>query len=99
MYQKCAACDGKLIETQIDSALDWAAEVPRKVAVQECQNCGGIHFTGYLGDSFKVVAHQSLLAGEPEGEQTYFDLSTIGSAGQRRIHGWMDENRMMVQEG
>ena len=97
MYQKCSACNGALEATLIPSA---TARIGRhQVDVQKCRNCGGIHFTGYLGDSYKVVAHGKLAAEQPGSELTYFDLDTLGSAGRRRIHGWMDEQRRMIQVG
>ena len=92
MYQECIACSGRLEHTTISGLISPSKQVP----VQKCASCGGIHFSGYLGDSYEVVAHHGLWDGTAT---TYFDLDVLSSRGPIRIHGWMDAQRRMVQEG
>ena len=66
--------------------------------VFECPHCGAVQGTCYKGDSYRVV--RSRWHEGPSERTVYFDLTTLGSAGVVRVHGWMDaDTRCMVQVG
>jgi len=66
--------------------------------VFECPHCGAVQGTCHKGDRYLVVKpawHEG-----PSEHQVYFDLTTLGSVGVERFHGWMDANtRRIVQVG
>lgn len=60
--------------------------------VFECAACGGLHGTCYKGDANDLVLPY-FAPGELVNESErvrYFDLTTLGSAGVQRVHGWYD---------
>lgn len=66
--------------------------------VYECRKCLAVFGQCYKGDSYRFV-----LPYWHEGEsadQRYFDLTTVGSAGVERSHGWVDATtRRITQVG
>lgn len=67
-------------------------------SVFRCHRCGAVFGSCYLGDSYAIVRPE-WHAGE-EGEQFYFDLECLGSAGITRRHGWANvSTRRITQTG
>jgi hypothetical protein len=78
-----------------------SAARPRETAVigvYECRKCSAVFGQCYKGDSYRFV-----LPYWHEGEsadQRYFDLTTLGSGGVERSHGWVDATtRRITQVG
>jgi hypothetical protein len=66
--------------------------------VYTCAKCGGIFGTCYKGDSYSLVL--PCFAKEPVAPEAlrYFDLTTLGSDGVHRVHGWFDPQTRLVHQ-
>lgn len=70
----------------------------RNIRVESCSKCGAIYGTVYLGDSYAIVS--PFLQKDDGSEIRYFDLTTLGSEGVGRRHGWfVPETGRLVQVG
>jgi hypothetical protein len=72
--------------------------------VATCTACGGVFTTRhiYLGESYTYVLPRMAGANQEGAADTwrYFDLSTLGSEGLGRRHGWFQPaNKLVVQVG
>lgn len=89
---KCPACDH-----------EGATEHGTIGGVVSCERCGGVYTTRpiYLGESYELVLPRWDADGAcPAGQERYFDLETLGSAGLERRHGWFNpETRRITQVG
>ncbi len=71
----------------------------RSPMIEECEDCGAVFGTCYLGDSY-LIASPILYPQTDDMVIRYFDLECLGSAGITRRHGWSDKKTgKMVQIG
>ncbi|MCP4599243.1 MAG: hypothetical protein GY847_01680 [Proteobacteria bacterium] len=68
--------------------------------VSSCQSCGAIFSDSiYLGDSYLYVLPIWDAPGAcQEGDERYFDFTTIGSAGRERRHGWFNPTTKKITQ-
>ena len=68
--------------------------------VYVCAECGGLHGTCYLGQSYEMVLPRMSSKESMDGAQ-YFDFTTLGAGGKiDRRHGWYDpETKLILQVG
>lgn len=87
-YDGCPACSCK------------KSKATKHHGVVECAKCGAVYGECYLGESYEFVLPFWVEA-EPPAERTrYFDLTTLGSKGIERRHGWFDlATKRIVQVG
>lgn len=65
-----------------------------------CKGCGGLVGTCYLGEFNGRVLPWFAPLDVPSDRLRYYDVTTLGSAGIERRHGWYDvETRLVVQVG
>ena len=66
--------------------------------VYSCAKCGGIFGECYKGDANNLVL--PYFAKEPVAPEVlrYFDLTTLGSDGIHRSHGWFDPQTRLVHQ-
>lgn len=92
----CPACGSKK-----SRATAYGTEIrssSHNLQIRECCRCKAVYGTCYLGDSYAIV-RPFFLKGEA-AEQRYFDLTTLGSEGIGRRHGWFDPaTRLLTQVG
>ena len=87
-YTSCVACSGEL-EMYAVSAYNPI------YFVEECENCGGIHFTGSRDIAFRLI----LTGGEGDDDLedlTYFDCRD--PEGAWRTHGWFNKETGQVSQ-
>ena len=70
------------------------------VSIRECSRCRCIFGDCYLGDSYAIVRPWMTTDKAADARQVPFDLTTLGSQGLGRRHGFYDpETRLMTQAG
>jgi len=90
----CPCCNKKVTIKTLNTSYKGIA------GVHECPKCGAVFGTCYKGDSYKVVKPWMATENVPFENCFYFDLTTLGSDGIDRFHGWADKNtRLVVQVG
>lgn len=72
-----------------------------KVArVYECGHCGAIWGECYIGESYEMVRPYMTTINFDPADTRYYDMTTIGSEGLRRRHGWFEPtSRLITQVG
>lgn len=86
----CPACNSLKNKTRDDLG----------VQIYECKECGAIHGTCYLGESYGIVKPYMTADKNADERARYFDFITLGSAGVGRRHGWFDpQTRLITQVG
>lgn len=66
---------------------------PKVIGLYTCGHCGGLVGSCYLGDFHGIVKPR--WCSEPNVPQErwrYYDVTTLGSKGSERHHGWYDKN-------
>lgn len=83
---QCPACNGKRSsETAVHG-------------VYKCRRCEAIFGQCYLGDSYLLVSPYMAAEPVPVEQLRFFDLTTLGSQGVRRSHGWYDPATKLVHQ-
>lgn len=92
--QTCPCCRKKLSQKTLNTNYLGIS------GVNECPNCGAVFGQCYKGDSSRIVLPYWAESNVPMDQTFYFDLTTLGSAGVERTHGWADKvSRKIVQIG
>lgn len=86
----CTACSSKNGRSHEDDK-----------GVVTCRSCGGVYTSRpiYLGESYAYVLPRWSGRSDMDGAK-YFDLTTLGSEGIKRSHGWFDpDTKLILQTG
>ena len=96
----CPCCTKKITQKTLEKG--YYVNGRQMFGIYECPNCGAVFGECYLGDSYSIVKpYFAPNANDIPIEQTrYYDLTTLGSQGIGRRHGWFDpQSRYIVQTG
>lgn len=70
--------------------------------VRECSRCKAVFTRGdsriYLGESYGIVTPRFTTDSSADERARYFDLSTLGSDGLGRRHGWFDPQTGLITQ-
>ena len=93
---RCSCCSQRIGAGA--RAKSYEVEGRKVFGVFECPTCGAVQGTCSLGDSYGVILPR--WADRDVEETVYFDLTTLGSDGIGRRHGWFDPiSREITQVG
>jgi len=83
----CPACSAKVA-------------YPVKGQIYRCASCEALYGTCYLGESYEYVLPYWVETEPAADAIRYFDITTLGSQGVGRRHGWYDPaSKRIVQVG
>ncbi len=76
-------------ETKCPACSSEKRKATKVIGIWECQNCGAIFGTCYLGQSYEFVLPFFVKEEPPAEETRYYDLTCLASGNKiQRRHGW-----------
>jgi len=98
--RNCPACNARITRTVMNAPYRTASgyDIP---GVRVCPKCQAVFGECYLGESYDIIIPcMDENPNPPQEDLRYYDLTTLGSKGIQRTHGWFNiKTRRVVQVG